>query len=488
MELPVTTTSDASGKVDRVRRPRWPVRAVAVRISGPGRAPLLGLGLFLGCVAATQALEAESGSTAAPTTANELVRTLSLEEAYDRALATDQTIQTALVEVRKADLLPWSALTRMGPSVTGNAVYTKPKETLVSSSGFPIVAETTGAGITVQQPLLDLTVFAAYRNGKLSAQAARLSERFTARTVLFGVTEAYYNVLKQQQIMGVNRQTLALAQEQRTLAQRRFDVGETTRTDVLRAEVSVAQAERALTEAEDALRLAVNVLGNILNFGTEQPLQVIEPAPGAPSPQPFDQRVEQAYQQREDLQVSKLAIAQNIEKHREVLAQYAPRLLAQWSNAWISPELFSQRNDFWTATVGVQLPLFEGGQRELDWRRTKDDITQARLSYENLHKTIEVGVKTAWLRVHTLTRTLETLRAEVAAAEKNYSDLVNQYRVGAATSLDVQSALNELNTARTDLSAQTYDYQVALRNLDLATGVFQQQRVGQAEVTMKDMK
>ena len=237
------------------------------------------------------------------------------------------------------------------------------------------MAETTGAGITVQQPLLDLTVFAAYRNGKLSAQAARLSERFTARTVLFGVTEAYYNVLKQQQIVAVKRQTLALAQEQRTLAQRRFDVGETTRTDVLRAEVSVAQAERALTEAEDALRLAGNVLGNILNFGTEQPLQVIEPPPGVPSPQPLEQRVEQAYQQREDLQVSELAVQQNVEKHREVLAQYAPRLVAQWSNAWISPELFAQRNDFWTATVGVQLPLFEGGQRELDLRRTNDDIS-----------------------------------------------------------------------------------------------------------------
>ena len=151
-------------------------------------------------------------------------------------------------------------------------------------------------------------------------------------------------------------------------------------------------------------------------------------------------------------------------------------------------KLFSQRNDFWTATVGVQLPLFQGGQREIDLRTTKDDITQAQLKYENLHKTIEVEVKTAWLRVHTLTRTLETLRAEVAAAEKNYHDLVNQYRVGAATSLDVQSALNELNTARTDLSAQTYDYQVALRDLDLRAGVFQQQRVERADATMKDMK
>lgn len=478
----MTRNSNDSDQVNRVGQLRWRVLAAAVRISTPGLTRSLGLCLLLGWVWGTQAVGVESGAAAAPTAVSELVRTLSLEEAYDRVLATDQTIQIALREVRKANLLPWSALTRMGPSVTGNATYTKPKGTLSSPSAFPVVAETEGASITVQQPLLDLTVFAAYRSGKLSAQAARLAERFAARTVLFGVTEAYYNVLKQQQIVAVKRQTLALAQEQRTLAQRRFDVGETTRTDVLRAEVSVAQAERALTEAENALRLAGNVLGNILNFGTEQPLQVIEPPAAAPSPQPLEQRVEQAYQQREDLQVNDLAVQQNVEKHREVLAQYAPRLVAQWSNAWISPELFAQRNNFWTATVGVQLPLFGGGQRELDLRRTNDEIAQARLSYENLRKTIEVEVKTAWLRVHTLTRTLETLRAEVAAADENYRDLVNQYRVGAATSLDVQSALNELNTARTDLSTQTYDYQVALRSVDLTTGVFQQQRVDKAEV------
>jgi outer membrane protein TolC len=458
---------------------RW---IAAARTSGLGWIPLLVLCLLLGRVQGTQALAADFSPTAAPTAANELVRTLSLDEAYDRVLATDQTIQIALAEVRKADLLPWSALTRMGPRVLGSATYTKPKETLPTAAGIPVVAETEGASITVQQPLLDLTVFAAYRNGKLSAQAARLSERFTARTVLFGVAGAYYNVLKQQQIVAVDRQTLALAQEQRALAQRRFDVGEAIRTDVLRAEVSVAQAERALTEAEDALRLAATVLGNLLNFGTEQPLQVVEPPPDIASPQPVAQREEQAYEQREDLQVTKLAIAQNIEKHREVLAQYAPRLLAQWSNAWISPELFSQRNNFWTAIIAVQLPLFEGGQREIDLRTTKEDITQAQLKYENLHKAIEVEVKTAWLRVHTLTRTLEALRSEVAAAEKNYTDLVNQYRVGAATSLDVQSALNELNTARTELSAETYDYQVALRDLDRATGVFQQWRVGKAKV------
>src|ERR1700709_318874 len=51
--------------------------------------------------------------------------TLTLEQAYDRALATDQTIRIAYWEIRKANLLPWSALARIGPQITANGSYTR---------------------------------------------------------------------------------------------------------------------------------------------------------------------------------------------------------------------------------------------------------------------------------------------------------------------------------------------------------------------------
>src|SRR5438105_644855 len=48
---------------------------------------------------------------------------LTLEQAYDRALATDQTIRIAYWEIRKANLLPWSALAKLGPQITANGSY-----------------------------------------------------------------------------------------------------------------------------------------------------------------------------------------------------------------------------------------------------------------------------------------------------------------------------------------------------------------------------
>ena len=123
------------------------------------------------------------------------------------------------------------------------------------------------------------------------------------------------------------------------------------------------------------------------------------------------------------------------------------------------------------------MPFLTGGQRELDLISAQYQIHQTRLNYEKFAKTVESDVKTAWLRVHTLQETLKALRVQVQAALQAYEDLQNQYRAGTATSVDVLSALNDLNVSRRDFATQSYDYQVALRNLEQVSGVFQQARV-----------
>ena len=57
-------------------------------------------------------------------------------------------------------------------------------------------------------------------------------------------------------------------------------------------------------------------------------------------------------------------------------------------------------------------------------------------------------------------------------AQENYTITSKQYRVGLSTSLDVNTALNALNQVRTQLTDQTYAYQIALLRLQQTTGVF----------------
>ena len=123
------------------------------------------------------------------------------------------------------------------------------------------------------------------------------------------------------------------------------------------------------------------------------------------------------------------------------------------------------------------MPFLTGGQREIDLRTAGYQIGESQLNYEKLSKTIESQVKTAWLDIRTLRESLVALKAEVAASEQTYHDLETQYKAGTATSVDVLVGLRDLNNSRTQLIGATYDYQVALRNLQLSVAAFQKNRV-----------
>ncbi len=397
---------------------------------------------------------------------------MTLAQASERALGTDQSIAIALAETQKAKLLTWGAATRMGPQLTGNAGYTAPERDITSPTG-PVLVSTKSANISLVQPLLDLSVFAAYRAGKLTIEEARLGYRSAVRNILFGVTQAYYDVLKQQSVVAVSEQTLRLAREQLGLAERRYSVGVAVKTDALRARVQAEQAHRDLIDAQNALQLARTVLGNVLNLGADREIAVSDPPWHAPSKETFEALEKVAFERREDFLAGKLAINEREEEHNVVRAQYGPRLVGTFSYGWIDPETQSVKNDFWNAGVAVQMPFFTGGQREVDLKRTTIETSEAKLRQESLEKSIQEDVRAAWLNLHALEQSLAALRAQLDAAEENYKNLQSQYRAGTATSLDVMTALNDLNSARKDLMTQTYDYQIGLQNLERVTGVFQ---------------
>lgn len=421
---------------------------------------------------------------AQPGRATELI---TLEQAYDRCLATDQSIRIAGLEIRRANLQPWSALTRLGPQINGNALLNTTHQTQFahdanSGSSFSSVGttDTRHAGLSLQQPLLDFTVFPAWRLGRLAAEAARLQQRFTGRQTLFDVASAYYAVLKQQRVVEVTTQTVALAAQQLDLAQKRAAAGEVARSDVLRAQAALEEARRARIEAEGALDLNRDTLSNILNLGGKTDFTLTEPPDARAGDEPFDVLLGRAYERREDYKVSSLAIGQEIERRNEVRAGYAPRVVAQANQNWTRLNSSAESNTgsrVWDATVSVQVPILNGGQREIDLRAAGYQIGEAQLNCEKVGKSIEAEVKTAWLQIRTLHESLKALRAQVVASEQTYHDVQTQYQAGASTSVDVLTALRDLNNSRTELAGATYDYQVALRNLLRAEAVFEQERV-----------
>lgn len=413
-------------------------------------------------------------------------RMISLEQAYDVVLASDQSVKIAWFEMKKAALEPQFALTRMRPTLNGSLAGDRANR----SGTSPLVRDSVGrANLTLEQPLFDMTVFPAYRRGKLVSHSAQLQYRFLLREVLLSVTTAYYGVLQQEQIVVVNKQAVELAQENVDIAEKRSKAGEVTRTDVLRATASYQENKRALIESISILDVKRNVLSNLLNLDPTQGITVNEPPTEDKKLMEFDNLLDRAYAHREDLQSQALTVQQDTEHRKEVRAGYAPKISAQLtaqasgtntstgSDIGFSAVDSSADSHSWQAVININIPFLTGGQRELDIKSAGYQIEQSKLDYVKLRKSIQEEVKNAWVEAQTLQETILALKAEVVASQQSYQDIQSQYKAGTAKSIDVLDALKSLNTARKDLAVQSFGYQVTLRRLEQVSGVFQEQRI-----------
>jgi len=370
---------------------------------------------------------------------------ITLEQAYDRTLSSDQSIRRAYWEIRSSNLEPLSALTRLGPRLNGSTNLGRSSQT-TRSIGLETTTRSRSdrdsqcLGLSLQQPIFDLSVIPAYRLGKMTAEAARLTYQQTIRDVLFGLTQTYYEVLKQQRVVIVSRDTLRLAQGQLDLSEARAEVGEVTRSDVLRARVTVESSRRTLIESQNDLASTRNRLANILNLGNTR-VGVVEPPPYPASSEAFESLFASAMRQREDLRIREIAVNQEVERRNLVISEYTPRVVAQvnTNRSYVSGSSES-RGHSWDATIGVTMPFFTGGQREIDLVQAGYQITQTRLDYEVLVKNVQQEVKDAWLEVRSLEQTLAAVRVQVEAAQTAYEDIRSQYQAGAATSVELCAA------------------------------------------------
>ncbi|MGI8604397.1 MAG: TolC family protein [Verrucomicrobiales bacterium] len=444
-----------------------------------------------------------------------------LEGALDRVVATDQTIAIADYEVRKARVEQMRTFSRMLPSLSIGADASwrgnRTKETVeieqpapatvtpaaTGGAGTPaaggqadapvmvlprVVRETRwtrtrsnqqSLGLNFDQPILDFTLGPARRQGELGRQITEWQLRQRVREVLFGVTQQYFEVIKQDRLVEEGRKTLGLTGEQIEQAEARLEAEEVIESDVLLARVDNERARRSVMQSENNLALARARLSVTLNLDPTHPLSLVEPAKGRLAANDLGQAVSVAHSQREDVRVAQLTLTRTHAQRDEIKARYAPTLDFQHSRE-LSTSSSVERSIGWTAGLSLNWSLFDRGQREFDLKANKLQIGQEGLRVEDTLRVIAGEVIDAWYAVDLLKKTLASLRVELASAEANFKVQQEKYRSGLGTSLDIQTAIRDLAQARGQLVSSTYDLEVAYRDLESVLALFQSARVDQA--------
>jgi outer membrane protein len=288
---------------------------------------------------------------------------------------------------------------------------------------------------------------------------------------LLNVASTYYNVLKARKNLDIANANVERLAKYRDAAEKRLKVGEVTKTVLLRAEAELSGALSDRMTVKNGLELAIVQLKRVVASNEdfqirETPEMTIE----IPAVSAFQTT---ALSERTDLKGLEIQKKVAEDQVRFAKGAYWPSLSLSgvYSGADQSPISSTFNRESIYAGAALNFPIFEGGLRVAEVKEARSKEKQSQLLYEDLKKTIEVEVQSAYLDLVTQKAIFKFLEDQQAFAKDNYQAITRQFEYGLAQSIDIIDANTLLVSAERKVSEAGYNYQVAILKMKRATGV-----------------
>ena len=402
-----------------------------------------------------------------------------LQEALAQTYADNPTLTTARAQLRVVDENVPQALAGWRPSVsiTGSAGYgegtLRSRTTTARGERIGVTTDqerTIGSvAATATQPLYrgGRTVASTRRaENQVLAQRARLLA--TEQQVLQDTVSAYVNTIRYQEEVRLNLNNAQVLQRQLDATNERFRVGEITRTDVAQAESRLAGARASRADAEGQLQNA---------RATYQ--RVIGTAPGRlTAPQPLTPAARNGQDAAQVAALNNPAVVAALFDEaagRDFIDVQLSALLPQASlqaQAFRNDnqQILGQRTIGESLTASVTIPIYQGGSEYAVVRQARQDAIRLRNVVDDQRRAASAQASQAWETLLSARATVDSVRAQIRAAEVALDGVQREAVVGSRTTLDVLNSEQELLNARVSLVRALTNVVTASHSLAQAVG------------------
>ncbi len=403
------------------------------------------------------------------------VTEMSLREAYDLALEANHDIRSAAESVEQGRLLKKQALTVLYPNLTATAGYNR-----ATYDGQEDIEGSTW-GLNLTQTLYNGgKVWIAKRGADSTLRAAELGLEFAKQSVLMDLVSRSYDLLSAEDRLRVSEKRVERVREQLRQAQARLEVGDVPRTSVLAAQVALSTVQLEEVEAKKEVALARTRLANLT--GSSLPVRVLlTPAITLPSPGSLAELTERALQNRPDLAQSRELVRIAGEEAELTRRGGHPNIDLTGSYTRYSEEdVFAPETQ-----VGVNLtwPFFQGGLVRLQTREAYSRARQVEEGYGTQVDHVRLEVEEAQLTLETLQAQEELVGHNLDTAMENHRLALTRFELGAATSLEVLDAEEDLAEAEYLEVTHRYDTRTARAALLYSIGALELEAFGFPEAT-----
>lgn len=380
-----------------------------------------------------------------------------LVEAMVSAYSNNPTLQAERARQRGTDELVPQALSGWRPTVNTEGSIAN---VWSDESGAPSTEnDPKSVAIGLSQPIFrGFKTINGTRAAEANVEAGKQGLLAIEQDILFQAIQAYMNVIRDRQIVGLRQQNVVVLQKQLTAADERFKVGEITRTDVAQSKARVSGAQSSVASANATLAASV---ANYINIVGHKPGSLKYPRLAR-----LPKSLEAAQAAASEINPNILAAAYveeasnyNIEVVKgDLLPSASLDASASFND---NPRVGTSRSESARIEGVLTIPLYEAGRVYSSVREAKHVASQRRLEVIQAGRSVRESVSISWNNLAAAREIIRSAKEQVSAAQLALDGVRQEYFVGSRTTLDVLDAETEVVNARISLVSAERDQIVA---------------------------
>ena len=361
---------------------------------------------------------------------------------------------------------------------------------------FKIKTESASVNLTLTTSLNLFNGFSDYASLQSALSKERAAEYTLSRalqTVVYDITQYYYQVLLNRELLDIARENLLSVKDQLTLTDRQFQIGLKSRTDLFQQQAAAAESELSVIQAETRMKRSMLELLRRLQI---DPLTnvTLEAAPleagVALSLRPaIDTLLPLALERRSDLKSKELETKAAQWQITQSRGQWYPHLdltvnsstggtgymrqnYSGYSAEYTYPPMSDQLQNSIGYSVGLNLSwsIFSGFQTHYSVESAKINHLNQRLDYDDLKNNIALDLQLAANDYTAALMQIDKSNVSLTASRSAFEDIKRKYELGATGFVEMSTARAALFNARSNLSQATYNLALQKSVLDFATG------------------
>jgi len=414
--------------------------------------------------------------------------TLTLEESIDIALKRSLSISMAREGVKGAEARKREAMTGFLPKMNTAYNYTRLNE----DPGFffqgiapliPAGTMITGTKdnynwvIEARQPVFaGGGILANYQANKIAEDAARVEETAKIQQVVQDVKIAYFHILRARRIQETAEQSVEMLNAHLGIARNYYRVGLIPKNDLLQAEVELANGKQALVRAKNAVTLAKSQFNTLLRRDLSDGADVVDILTYQPMKQSYEACLETAKQNRPELKMAELAIAQAGKLVKAAQSDYFPAVSVSGNyarfgdNPSVSGSAYKDMES-WTVMAVASWNFWEWGKTKYRVDAVRAKERQAADAARELQDRVCLEIKQAYLALEEDANQIGISQKVIEQAEENFRISEARYKERVARSTEVLDAQTLLTKAKSDYANALADYHISQAKLQRAMGI-----------------